>query len=85
MVAPYDGKTLDDSLFYVYFFAVLFFTLTPLIMLCIWCLSCVLRNWCTEYRIRGFPKEASNSERNSNPNEILSEAIAQESILDIGQ
>ena len=83
MVTPYEGKTLDDSLFYLYFVAILFFTLAPLTMLCIWCLSCVLRNWCVEYRLRDSNKESSSSDRNSNPNELLNNAIRQERILGI--
>lgn len=83
MFTPNDGKTFDDSLFYLYLFAILFFTLAPLAMLCVWCLSCVLRNWCIEYGHRDSTKESSISDRNSNPNEMLNNAIRQEHILGI--
>ena len=83
MATPNDEKTLDDSLFYLYLFAILFFTLAPLAMLCVWCLSCVLRNWCIEYGLRDSTKESSICDRNSNPNDMLNNAIRQERILGI--
>ena len=84
MIAPYNGKPVDETLFYVYLFGVLFFTLTPLIMLCIWCLSCVICNWCVEYGLQGSSKELSSSERN-NPfsNENLNNVATVEHTLGI--
>jgi len=74
MAWRYNGKTVDDSLFFAYFFIVLVFTLVPIIMLCV----CMI-HWCADHYLM-----VSNEEVGGNGNRSTGEtnrALRQERAL----